>query len=303
MQTSSINKQSVFTQIEKLILQGGPTRKEFALVDGLVNEISELAQQEMISKADLDVIRSQCDFINDPLSIMGHIRCKPYGYAGDFEIIDRIYQHNIKEDKYANWDTYSLNNSAAQAVRNRKSYFKAMMAEKLSTSNTPIELLDVASGPARDLFEMYNSMTNPEQVATTCVELDATAIAFAEKLNHPHLDQIEFLNANIFRFKTEQKFDVIWSAGLFDYFDDKAFKFVLSRFKTWLQPGGEIVIGNFNEDHNPSRPYMEIWGDWFLNHRTAKDLERLAIESGFDHKQVSVGREPENINLFLHIKG
>ncbi len=101
---------------------------------------------------------------------------------------------------------------------------------------------------------------------------------------------------------TKQTFDLIWSAGLFDYFDDKLFAALLRRFRNYLKSGGEIVVGNFNQDHNPSRAYMEILGNWFLHHRTEQQLIDLAQKADFEHWQLSVNREPENVNLFLHIK-
>ncbi|MEO1713093.1 MAG: class I SAM-dependent methyltransferase, partial [Bacteroidota bacterium] len=64
----------------------------------------------------------------------------------------------------------------------------------------------------------------------------------------------------------------------------------------------KIIIGNFNELHNPSRTYMEIFGDWYLVHRTKEDLLRLGKAAGFKVDQMVVGQEEEGVNLFLHIK-
>ncbi len=132
--------------------------------------------------------------------------------------------------------------------------------------------------------------------------MDAEAIKHAKRLNKDYLKSIEFINKNIFRFNTDNKYDLIWSAGLFDYFDDKAFILLLSRFRKWLKPGGEIIIGNFNENHNPSRVFMELFGEWYLNHRTEEQLINLAIDAGFKKEKIKVEREPENVNLFLRIK-
>lgn len=163
------------------------------------------------------------------------------------------------------------------------------------------QLLNVASGPARDLKELYES-DDYASLHTTCVEMDPNAIAHAKDLNRAFEDRITYINRNIFRFRPDRQFDWIWSAGLFDYFDDKAFVLLLKRFKTWLKPGGEIIIGNFNEDYNPSRAAMEIAGDWFLIHRTEETLIQLALQAGFAKEQISVGKEELGVNLFLHIQ-
>ncbi len=76
---------------------------------------------------------------------------------------------------------------------------------------------------------------------------------------------------------------MIWSAGLFDYFNNETFVKLIKRLQGYLTPNGEMVIGNFSRN-NPHRVYMEIFGEWFLNHRNADELLELAIQTGIDKK-------------------
>ena len=76
---------------------------------------------------------------------------------------------------------------------------------------------------------------------------------------------------------------------------------MLKKLIEFATEDGEIIIGNFT-DENPSRIYMEMVGDWILNHRSAQHLTELAIAAGAYPHQITVGKEPEGINLFLHIK-
>lgn len=76
---------------------------------------------------------------------------------------------------------------------------------------------------------------------------------------------------------------------------------LLKRFKGWQKIGREIVIGNFNEAHNPSRDYMEVLGDWHLIHRTEAQLLQLARDAGFEESEIYVSRMPDNVILYLHI--
>ena len=151
-------------------------------------------------------------------------------------------------------------------------------------------------------MEVYRQLSPEKQLYTTCIEMDKNAISHAQALTAPYHKSITYINKNIFRFQSANKYDLIWSAGLFDYFDDKAFIMLLNRFKDWLNPGGMIVIGNFNDDFNPCRGFMELFGSWYLHHRSEKELRSLAQQAGFDADLISVGREEENINLFLHIQ-
>jgi len=157
----------------------------------------------------------------------------------------------------------------------------------------------VISGSGRELAELYENET--KKIQTTCIEIDAEAIAFSKELNKTNLEHIEYVSSNIFRYQTNESFDFIWAAGLFDYLNDKAFVKLLKRFKEWQKSGGEIVIGNYNEAHNPSRDYMEILGDWHLIHRTEHQLLQLARDTGFKDHEIHVSRMPDNVILYLHI--
>ncbi|GAA4386883.1 class I SAM-dependent methyltransferase [Hymenobacter koreensis] len=294
---TQLENPEIISEIQRYIANNGPEEEEYQSFTMLVNELGQRITDQKIEKEAVSGFVRNMQLLNDVKSIMGHICQKPYGYAGDFSIIDRIYTRNASRE-YRKWDDYSLANSAAQAVRNRKDYFKKVVSQKIHGQG---KLLNIASGPGRDLFEYY--IENPNsKVVTTCVELDREAIYYAGLLNKEFASKIDFVNKNILLYKATVKFDLIWSAGLFDYFNDRQFVVVLKSISRWLEPGGEIVIGNFNQEHNPSRLYMELFGEWFLNHRTSDELMELAKQAGFKDEHINVGHEPENVNLFLHLK-
>ena len=306
MQTTPISTQIaqqdfIVAEIEALIEQGGPQPHQYAYADYLFEEIGKkLKAEELPAEVGSNLLK-QCSFLQNSDSIMGHIRNKPYGYAGDFMIIERIYLNKAQPStSHYYWDQYSLEHVAAKAVRNRKDYFKNVMTYRIEQAATPLRLLDVASGPARDLKELFE-IIQPESMEVTCVEMDNRAIAHATNINASHSGDIKFINQNIFKFRTEERFNIVWSAGLFDYFCDRSFVVVLKKLIEFATEDGEIIIGNFS-DENPSRIYMEMVGDWILNHRSAQHLTELAIAAGAHPQQITVGREPEGINLFLHIK-
>ncbi len=298
------NKIELDKQVQILLniqAKGGPEPYEYVMVEQIVHSLVKQIENGLISKDQVQSLLQQFHFNKTKDTIMGHIKTKPYGYAGDFEIIDKIYMNQTSsEPEFYKWDRLFLFQAAAQAVRNRKTYFQQMLCDKVNNTEGKIELLNVASGPARDLMELYQKIET-EKLETTCVEMDNRAIEHASNINKPFLNQIEFIHKNIFRFKNQKQYDVVWSAGLFDYFDDKAFKMLLKKFVSWTKPGGQVVIGNFTPA-NPSRPVLELIGDWYLNHRDERHLIRLAREIGINRERISIGIEPEGINLFLHIK-
>ncbi|MDA3907293.1 MAG: class I SAM-dependent methyltransferase [Bacteroidales bacterium] len=297
-----MNKQSLIKIINQLS-EKNLTIDQFDLIDEALYYVSEEVKMGRLTRKDIADINSSfgVEFMDN--TIQGYGVKKPYGYSGDFLMIDKIYTfHRSEEPKYKIWDDYFHLQSAPKAVRNRKDYFKRELFDKFDHQKK-FDLLNVASGPARDLYEAYEKLNgNHKNLLTTCVEMDQNAIDHAKKLNEKYIEYINFEHKNIFRFQPKGKFDMIWSSGLFDYFNDRAFILMLQNFKEWTRPNGEIIIGNFNDDYNPSRDYMEIFGEWYLYHRTEEQLLELARKSGFDAKQISVGKEIENVNLFLHIK-
>lgn len=293
---------NIIFQLDTIKQKGRFDSDYYPFIDSMVAIIGCLKRTGQISDDDINEIRHFFgqDFLENTLHGMALL--KKYGYAGDFLMIDKIYTGNTPHNPFfQSWDKYFQNHAAPKAVRNRKEYFKTIIQQKLN-SQPAIKLLNIASGPGRDLLELYKEKVNGYHLETTCVEMDKHAIEYAENLVVDYAGKIKFINKNIFKYDTEEKFDVIWSAGLFDYFDDKAFVFILKKMKTWIAEKGEIIIGNFNDKHNPTREYMELFGNWYLHHRSNEELVALAKEAGFDESQLSVGNEEENVNLFLHCK-
>lgn len=299
--STTLTLNQILTQLEAVRQKGSFEDDYYPILDSMIATIGQLKRSGEISDEGIKEIQQYFgqDFLENTLHGMALL--KKYGYAGDFLMIDKIYTGNTPQNPFfKSWDNYFQNHAAPKAVRNRKEYFKTLVQHKLN-KNPSMKLLNVASGPGRDLLELYTERVNGYNLETTCVEMDPHAIGYAQNLVNGFGTKINFINKNIFKFDTTDKYDLIWSAGLFDYFDNKAFVFVLKKFKTWIKNKGEIVVGNFNQAHNPTREYMELFGDWYLHHRTADELISLAIEAGFNETQLIIKNEEEKVNLFLHI--
>ena len=244
-------------------------------------------------------------FMGDALStetLQGWAYHKPHGYPGDFQMIDYIYQGKCNsKPSYAKWDAYFQQCGAVLAVRNRKRFFVDLLSslDKIRVGEVT-RVLNVASGPGRDIAE-YFSKASLSSIHMDCVDQDSKAIEYARKLCKKHLDRVHFIERNAFRFQSDDTYDLIWSGGLFDYLSDKQFIYLLKHLMTFLRAEGELVIGNFSP-MNPSRAYMEIVGDWHLNHRDELHLTRLAKESGVHPDSIQVTAETKGINLFLHVR-
>lgn len=236
--------------LQELIKKGGPTPDDYYDLDAWIIEISDWVKTKQISKNELQELIKLFGDAFSTETMQGFAFQKPHGYAGDFEIIDRIYQRYISTTCHlTNWDKYLQTHSA---------------------------------------------------VHFDCIEQDKNAISHAQSLCNKYLDKITFFQKNVLRFNTDKKYDLIWSAGLFDYFENNVFVFMLKRLSTMVTTDGKIVIGNFSTN-NPSRPYMELF-EWKLHHRSPQTLKAIAREAGFNNENIYIEKEETGVNLFLHLK-
>jgi extracellular factor (EF) 3-hydroxypalmitic acid methyl ester biosynthesis protein len=161
-------------------------------------------------------------------------------------------------------------------------------------------VLILGSGPATDVNEYLRNHSG-SNIHFDLVDFDQNAIDFARSQNREFADSIDYFRINVLRFKPYQWYDLIWSAGLFDYFKDKHFVYMISKYYKYLNEGGEFIIGNFSNS-NPTKRLMEVLSDWYLNHRSKYDLVRMALEAEAREDQVMVDMEELGVNLFLRIK-
>lgn len=300
--TFSIGQHLAF--VERMVAKGGPHPGEYEAFDHWLSHIAWELRTGRMADGELRVLRAAFGPALSLETNQGLSLSKPHGYAGDYEIIDRMYREHTSDDPaLRNWDLYFHSQAGPRAVRNRKAYFIDLLGGLVRTSgggDGEAHVLNVASGPARDVADFFRTADDSEHLAIDCVDADADAIAYARRVCAPYLDQVKFHHGNALRFSSDRSYRLIWSAGLFDYFGDKGFKFLLERLLGMLADDGELVVGNFRE--NATRDYMEVIGDWDLHYRSEDELVSLAEACGAAPEDIRVGREAEGVNLFLHVK-
>jgi hypothetical protein len=285
--------------LKKLVQRGGPQDDEYLKMDAWIAGIYAGLIHNEARDEWLEALREVLQPVLIPSTMHGWAYLKPHGYAGDFEIIDRHYQRYVTADPaLAAWDRYWQAGAAAKAVRNRKSYFHQLLELHARKTDAEVTVLNIASGPGRDVSEFLSH--GSQNVRFDCIDQDAKAIHHAAALCREHPHRVNFIKANVLKYHPVKCYDVIWSAGLFDYFSDRTFKLLLRRILPNIAPGGQLVIGNFSES-NPNNHWLHFC-EWHLQHRSSEQLVQLAVEAGALRENVSIGKEPEGVNLFLHIK-
>jgi SAM-dependent methyltransferase len=282
-----------------LSLIDGPKEEEFETLTEWIEKTIRLKKQGKISIRQIRKLWDLCGEAFSTKTIQGLLVRKPYGYAGDFEIIDKIHTKWCSPFPHLKqWDLYLHSTAAPKAVRNRKEIFhKQILSLQQSIGNTT-KVLNVGSGPGRDLYE-YFIKVEPNGIIFDCVDMDKKAIQYARNINREFNQHINWHCCNIFRFNPSETYDLIWSAGLFDYLSDKQFIFLLKRFYKMTAKTGYITIGNFST-RNPTQANMEF-GEWFVEHRSENKLRKLARGAGVPEECISISCEPLGVNLFLNI--
>lgn len=241
----------------------------------------------------------------DKSTMQAHSRNKPLGYAGDFLIIDWIYTRKTDSKGVGKlWDEFYHRQAAPQAVRNRKDFFCKTFEILCQKYQNGLSVLNLASGPCRDISEAIKvTSLEDKKLHFHCVDTDKRAIDYAKNIVNGGPSNISFYweVGSVFRIRPSIYYDLVWSAGLFDYLDDRQAIVLLKKMWRWTNNGGKIIIGNFHP-RNPSRNYMEWTGGWFVIHRTEDDLLKLCVQAGIPIEHISFDQEPLGVNLFCVIK-
>lgn len=235
---------------------------------------------------------------------------KPRGYAGDFEMMNIIY----RDDNFANTLLGACMEVAVRiheeptAVRNRVKYLSSKILDVCNKSGE-INILTVASGPAEEIKFAISKMDQDtlDRVTFNLLDQDQDALKYAQKnireqlLKEGKEAKVKLIPMDIkdvIISGLNDQYDLIYSAGLFDYFSDPvASRACKALFKS-LKKNSKIVIGNFNADA-PNAFGMLALFDWFLILRSQKDLIRIFNVNG---AKLNIEAEPENVNLFCVIE-
>lgn len=248
-------------------------------------------------------------------ALMTRTNLKPRGYAGDSEMMRMIYLDDYQGDTTfcKLMQKYTVGVPAAQSVRNRRTLITNKLHNFRETACIAplkkLRVLSVACGPA---FELSDILVSPHDFATchfTLLDQDPLALEEAEahisciEKSSQRRVQAEYINMSVRlmlagepAFGNLGNFQFIYSMGLFDYLNTPVAKAIIEKLYRLLAPGGEMVVGNFHVS-NPSRYFMEYWGDWYLIHRTEEELKELLPEpSG---AKVSIIFENTGSQMFL----
>lgn len=242
---------------------------------------------------------------------------KPLGYAGDYEMVNMILR-----DPDEGPTTYSklLNNAflcdgPAEGHRNRVIILQEKLTELLKTAiseNRKIKILNIACGPAMEIQRFLKDETigdhiqfdlldfNDETLAYIKANIDKVLASTKDNVNVNYIHKsVHTLLKEVSKsdIETEDYYDFVYCAGLFDYLSDKVCNRLMRLFWKQVKPDGEMMVTNVHSS-NPVKFGMEYLMEWHLIYRDEKGMLNLLP----DHGEQEVYTDKSGINVFLEIK-
>lgn len=243
--------------------------------------------------------------------LQNRARTKPRGYAGDFEMLRKICEHETCSHPLGRaFDRFFQSQAAPEAVRNRtRIVADRLVAALRNSASGRFRAVSVGAGPAIDV-ELAARQLDVEELRRLDVillDLDSDALRHAETRLSAVLQptQVTCHRENLFRLPRLARMqqllaeaDFISCAGLFDYLTDRDVIAMLACFWQHLAARGEAIVFNF-APINPSRAYMEWIGNWYLTYRTVEHTTQLARQAIEDATKIESEQEASEASLFI----
>ncbi|MCZ6805254.1 MAG: class I SAM-dependent methyltransferase [Proteobacteria bacterium] len=245
---------------------------------------------------------------------------KPLGYAGDYEMVNMMLRESQTHatGTYARIiDTFHIMASAPEAHRNRI----VMLQERLKQEAERVvedeqrlfTVMNIGCGPAVEVQRFIRDSSIAKQCSFQLMDFNDETLAYAERkieeaiTNSGNKPIIKFINKSIDELLKEaatkqnnrhgSTYDMVYCAGLFDYFSDPICKRLVAMYYSWLRPGGLLAVTNVHII-NPNRYHMEHLLEWHLIYRDETSMAKL-IPIGANH---CITTDKTGMNLFLDIR-
>jgi len=248
---------------------------------------------------------------------------KPLGYAGDFEMVRMMLN-----DPWEGPNTFAkllnasaLRHEAPAAHRNRIDLLHAALkreTENALAGNGPkledgrFRIMNLGCGPAVEVREFAQSDDASDKVDIQLVDFNDETLDHVRNDLVPHLNRVrpelnvelrqrsvhELIQTSVEgKHQETPQYDMVYCAGLFDYFRDTTCGFLIELFHSWVKPGGLVLVTNVTPTHS-SVAIMGLVLDWNLELRDEKGMLRLVPDLGVQRTYC----DQTGVNVFLEIR-
>jgi len=242
---------------------------------------------------------------------------KPLGYPGDFQVMEYIYQGNALGDTPFAQVAHALGVQIGEFVVRRKDLVRQAIAEVAARRRGPEAsvIASLGAGPAQEIVELLQrDECGPNPLTVILVDQDSSAMRWAgQKLATANAVRrqvapvhIELRHVSVLRLLREinpaeflTRPDMIYSAGLFDYFSDRTCRVLARRLYDALRPGGALLLGNMKAGTDMIWP-LEMIADWSLNYRTSDNI--LSWADGMRGAEIVLRTDATGYDYLLSVR-
>lgn len=287
------------------LIENGLIKEGFKYTLDQLNEITKEMSQEQINTE----IREEC--LNHPIAnlllqepMTKWSNKKPRGYSGDAILIDYMYRLKScdMQDSYLGRELYGHLSccESVSAVRWRANHIANEIDTFQEKVGTKIDIFSVASGHLRELA--YISDADHKINRFLCLDQDERSNNEVKSTyeNFQFLEIIDESINHIYKRKLEgQKFDFIYSSGLFDYLNDKLASRMIEILYENLKEGGQLIIPNFKKGIE-EKIYMDTFMKWNLIYRNEEDM--LALSSNLNIPDIQKEIYFDDLDKVVYLK-
>jgi extracellular factor (EF) 3-hydroxypalmitic acid methyl ester biosynthesis protein len=242
---------------------------------------------------------------------------KPQGYPGDYMVMEHIYAASARGDTHFARAAHMLGVHIGQFVVKRKDLVREAIVASIARHDGAgaTRIVSLGAGPAREVFELARAdIGAAHPVDFVLVDQDGDALKFAGSAISGALRErgcaqqfrVEPRQVSVLRLLREidptqlvAEAEMIYSAGLFDYFADRTCRVLTRRLYDALRPGGLLLLGNMKAGTDMVWP-LELIADWSLNYRTAESI--LAWADGLEGAEISLRTEATGYDYILSVR-
>lgn len=242
---------------------------------------------------------------------------KPLGYPGDYVVMEHIYEGEAVGDTHFGRVAHALAVHIGQFVVKRKDLVRQAIAEAVARHDgpEPSVVASLGCGPSREVVEfLAHDPLAARQVRYFLIDQDGEALCHAGRRLAAAVCQgpsngaarIEMRHLSVLRLLREIEpgellppADLIYSAGLFDYFSDRTCRSLARRLYAALRPGGHLLLGNMKAGTDMLWP-LELIADWSLGYRSAESI--LAWTEGLEGAEIALRTEATGYDYLLSIR-
>ena len=204
---------------------------------------------------------------------------KPRGYAGDAIMMDMLYRDRSYGVGLTPLGTalhsWVGRQPAPLSVLERRTILAAEIDAVAECRDAP-RVLSIACGHLREA-QVSVAVQAKAVAELVALDQDEESLALVEREQGAFNVRVERASVRRFVRGGEElgTFDLVYSAGLYDYLDDESAKSVTAAMFRSLRPGGRLLVANFAPELRDIG-FMEAVMDWRLIYRDEAALTDIA---------------------------